>query len=193
MTIFLVGDVAFTAANLDPKRLNRQIQECYWLINMVEGTGKWKNHPCNFMYKDHIDWVKKYKDCLLAFKNNDYDKCVELSNEAEAIKPDLICDDLFLNFKKRLYEKDPVFYKKWSHLGGTTANYYFVYGHWWKYENGKKEILLALRKNTRYNDGEYELPGGHVDEGEDLMNAMIRETKEKYFFNCCVLCRSIWT
>lgn len=140
MTIFLVGDVAFTAANLDPKRLNRQIQECYWLINIVEGTGKWKNHPCNFMYKDHIDWVKKYKDCLIAFKNNDYDKCVELSNEAEAIKPDFICDDLFLNFKKRLYEKDPVFYKKWSHLGCTTANYYFVDGHWWKYENGKKEI-----------------------------------------------------
>ena len=46
-------------------------------------------------------------------------------------------------------------------------------------ENGKKEILLALRKNTRYNDGEYELPGGHVDEGEDLMNAMIREAEEE--------------
>lgn len=46
-------------------------------------------------------------------------------------------------------------------------------------ENGKKEILLALRKNTGYNDGEYELPGGHVDEGEDLMNAMIREAEEE--------------
>ena len=36
-----------------------------------------------------------------------------------------------------------------------------------------------MRKNTRYNDGEYELPGGHVDEGEDLMNAMIREAEEE--------------
>lgn len=43
----------------------------------------------------------------------------------------------------------------------------------------KKEVLLALRKNTGYNDGEYELPGGHVDEGEDLMNAMIREAYEE--------------
>ena len=46
-------------------------------------------------------------------------------------------------------------------------------------ETGKKEVLLALRKNTGYNDGKYELPGGHVDEGEDLMNAMIREAYEE--------------
>ena len=45
--------------------------------------------------------------------------------------------------------------------------------------NGKKEILLALRKNTGYNDGKYELPGGHVDANEDLIHAMIREAKEE--------------
>ena len=39
--------------------------------------------------------------------------------------------------------------------------------------------MLALRKNTGYGDGEYELPGGHVEEGEDLMHAMIRETMEE--------------
>ena len=31
--------------------------------------------------------------------------------------------------------------------------------------NGRKQVLLALRKNTGYRDGEYELPGGHVDAG----------------------------
>lgn len=46
-------------------------------------------------------------------------------------------------------------------------------------KKGKKEILLALRKNTGYNDGQYELPGGHVDEGEDLLQAMVREAKEE--------------
>lgn len=45
--------------------------------------------------------------------------------------------------------------------------------------NGKVEVLLALRKNTGYGDGEYELPGGHVDAGEDLMHAMAREAKEE--------------
>jgi mutator protein MutT len=44
---------------------------------------------------------------------------------------------------------------------------------------GAKEILLSLRKNTGYRDGEYELPGGHVEEGEDLMQAMVREAREE--------------
>lgn len=46
-------------------------------------------------------------------------------------------------------------------------------------QSGKKEILLALRKNTGYRDGEYELPGGHVEAGEDLMQAIKREAKEE--------------
>ena len=46
-------------------------------------------------------------------------------------------------------------------------------------KDGKKQVLLSLRKNTGYRDGEYELPGGHVDQGEDLMHAMVREAKEE--------------
>ena len=45
--------------------------------------------------------------------------------------------------------------------------------------NGKKEVLLALRKNTGYCDGEYELPGGHIEANEDLLDATIREAKEE--------------
>ena len=45
--------------------------------------------------------------------------------------------------------------------------------------NEKDEVLLALRKNTGYNDGNFELPGGHVEAEEDLMQAMIREAKEE--------------
>ena len=46
-------------------------------------------------------------------------------------------------------------------------------------QTGAEEVLLALRKNTGYRDGEYELPGGHVEAGEDLMNATVREAKEE--------------
>ena len=45
--------------------------------------------------------------------------------------------------------------------------------------NERDEVLLALRKNTGYNDGNFELPGGHVETGEDLIQAMIREAKEE--------------
>ena len=141
MTIFLTGTCADTADDLDPKRLNRQIQECYWLINMVEGNGKWKNHPCNFMYKDHIEWVKLYKDCLLAYKNKDFDTCIDLSRAAEKIQPHFLCEELYTNFKRRLYTKDHKYYSQWADLGISEANYYFVDGNWWKYENGKKYIV----------------------------------------------------
>lgn len=141
MTIFLTGTCEQTSGDLDPKRLNRQIQECGWLIGMINNPSKWKNHPCNFMYKDYLEWVTLYRDCLVAYKNKNYDLCHQLSEKAEAIKPSFLCEELYINFKKRLYTKDPNYYSKWKDLGTTEANYYFVDNHWLKYENGKKEIV----------------------------------------------------
>lgn len=40
-------------------------------------------------------------------------------------------------------------------------------------------ILLMKRCNTGFEDGKYELPGGHLEEGEDIFAAMIREAKEE--------------
>lgn len=39
--------------------------------------------------------------------------------------------------------------------------------------------FINERQNTGTNDGEYELPGGHLEYGEDLIDAMIREAKEE--------------
>lgn len=48
-----------------------------------------------------------------------------------------------------------------------------------KDQDNNKKILLAKRKDTGYKDGEYEIPGGHLEENEDLYEAMIREAKEE--------------
>lgn len=45
------------------------------------------------------------------------------------------------------------------------------------------QILLSLRKNTGYCDGEWCLPGGHVESNESLLNAVIRETFEELNLN----------
>lgn len=45
--------------------------------------------------------------------------------------------------------------------------------------NNETYILLMKRMNTGFNDGEYELPGGHLEKGEDLFESMIREAKEE--------------
>lgn len=45
--------------------------------------------------------------------------------------------------------------------------------------DSKTQVLLMQRKNTGDDDGNYELPGGHLESGEDLFDAMIREAKEE--------------
>lgn len=43
----------------------------------------------------------------------------------------------------------------------------------------KNKILLMKRKNTGYEDGKYSLPGGHVEQNEEIRKAAIREAKEE--------------
>jgi 8-oxo-dGTP diphosphatase len=45
------------------------------------------------------------------------------------------------------------------------------------------KYLLARRHNTGYQDGNYQTPAGHVDEGELPSEALIREAKEEVGIN----------
>lgn len=44
---------------------------------------------------------------------------------------------------------------------------------------GERKILIARRCNTGYQDGNYNLPSGHVEDGELPVEAMIREAREE--------------
>lgn len=41
------------------------------------------------------------------------------------------------------------------------------------------KILMAKRFNTGYEDGNYSLPAGHVDAGENFTQCVVREVKEE--------------
>lgn len=53
-------------------------------------------------------------------------------------------------------------------------------------ENENNEILCALRSNSMTLGGYWEFPGGKVEEGENLSEAIIREIKEE--LNCTISC-----
>jgi 8-oxo-dGTP diphosphatase len=40
-------------------------------------------------------------------------------------------------------------------------------------------VLLALRENTGYDDGLWNLPSGKLEHGEDALSGMIREAREE--------------
>jgi 8-oxo-dGTP diphosphatase len=40
-------------------------------------------------------------------------------------------------------------------------------------------VLLGRRKNTGFADGLYHLPAGHLEPGESVIDALIRETREE--------------
>lgn len=45
--------------------------------------------------------------------------------------------------------------------------------------DGEGQILFGRRQNTGFEDGTYHLPSGHLEAGESVVRALIREAKEE--------------
>ena len=43
----------------------------------------------------------------------------------------------------------------------------------------KGQILLGQRQNTDFEDGKFHVPAGHLEEGETVIDALIREAREE--------------
>lgn len=135
MQIFIVGSIFETIQVLDKKRFWKQILETRQILNAIKGisTG-WRNHPIVDMYRKHVDWLDLYLLAFEAYHGGNIEQALNLSDEAEKIKPGFLYSlDYIENMKKRLYTKDKNHYSQWESLGESKVNYYYVSGTWKKY------------------------------------------------------------
>ena len=121
-----------TAKVLDKRRLHKQLIECCQILDTIDGKStSWSHHPVVLMYKNHRDFIEKYRLVLYLFRRNTDESIIRIyDEEALALLPDFISDEYCDNMKRRLYAKDPLFYKQFEALGPSTTNMYFVDGSW---------------------------------------------------------------
>lgn len=151
MQVFIVDSPYRTASFLDSKRLNKQIVECRQILDAIEGRKKgWANHPVTKMYRNHVAWLALYMQCLQAFKDENFIRARQYSNEADNLRPAFHCNLYYNNMRSRLYTKDPIWYSYNSFMthGKSEINMYWntESQSWMYYRNGKKLKLNAHPK-----------------------------------------------
>jgi hypothetical protein len=138
MQVFIVGSPLETAMALDPKRLRKQIIECSQIFDALKGNRAWSNHPCVLQYREYMQWLYEYMQCLMEYNRGHKNTPLIYSNFANEITPDWHTQEYYDQMKRRLYTKDKEHYKQWADLGESDCNWYFVDGEWRKYINGKR-------------------------------------------------------
>ena len=138
MQIFFIGNVLETAKCLDKRRLNKQIIEVKQIISAIEGKSTaWRNHPVTIMYQHELNFLRSYKWCLIAYKENRIEDAKWFSNRCERVKPDFLkdCDWYFENMKNRLYTKNKEHYSIYfPNATESYSNFYYVNDNWIEYK-----------------------------------------------------------
>lgn len=137
MQVFIIGSPLETAKALDNLRLNKQIIECYQILDALNGAKAWSNHPVVLQYRGHEDWLKLYTKVLEEYRNGNYS--VAETIDSVIVPPPFHTEEFLNQMKRRLYTKNPQHYSQWSKLGKSEENWYFVDGVMRRYINGKRK------------------------------------------------------
>jgi hypothetical protein len=134
------SNAVVTASMLDSKRLNKQILECYQILNVLSGkspTGGWRNHPAVLMWKGFERGLWSYVQAMIhearkrgiRTENNEAnlnrlkDQCWDdWGNNAPSFwydKTKLM--RVVTTHKASLFDKDPIYY---AHFGYAKHSIY---------------------------------------------------------------------
>ena len=126
---------------LDKARLRKQVIECHQILAAIHGEGKgWFHHPVVLMYSEpnSVRWLQMYADILEGYLSG-YTGLIEADNEARLITPVFHTEKFLTQMKRRLFSKNPEYYKQWAEFGESQDNYYWspTKRAWLMYRNGK--------------------------------------------------------
>lgn len=140
MQVFIIGSPLETAMAMagDTRRYNKQILETQQILDALNGKKAWSNHPCVLQYRGYEEWLREYRRCLSAWKDNDKLTAFIAEQWCHITRPKWHTQEYFDQMKRRLFEKDELHYKQWSFLGKSLDNWYYIDGKFVKYRNGKR-------------------------------------------------------
>jgi hypothetical protein len=142
MQTFLPSPNPMSSARfLDSKRLNKQILECYQILNVLSGkspTGGWRNHPAVLMWKGYERGLWQYVQAMIfearkrgiRTENNEAnlnrlkDQCW---NEWGNNVPQFWNDSTKLmrvvtTHRANLFDKDPLYYARFGYAKHSLYN-----------------------------------------------------------------------
>lgn len=142
MQTFLPSSRYNTAASmLDNKRLNKQILECYQILNVLSGRSKtnaWRNHPAVLMWEGNERGLWRYVQAMITeaksrgirTENNEKnlnelkDKCW---NHWQDDTPEYFTDQnkmmrIVTTHRANLFNKDPLYYAEFQYALHSPYN-----------------------------------------------------------------------
>lgn len=142
MQTFLPSANATIAARLlDSKRLNKQILECYQILNVLSGqspTGGWRNHPAVLMWKGYERGLWSYVQAMILEAKQRGIRTENNENNLNRLKS--ICWDTWgdnkpsfwndpnkvmrvtTTHKASLFDKDPIYYARFGYAKHSIYN-----------------------------------------------------------------------
>jgi len=153
MNVFMpYPNILESVKSLDTRRLNKQQIECGQILKALLSEGAWSNHPTTKMWavKTHIlsDYIRIAK-AELSFRRDKIEIPKRIISRSLLLEQELsgwLPEKFFVQHRRRLFTKDPIFYRSFKQCGESLVNYYFVEGNILRYntENNKKETPLPV-------------------------------------------------
>jgi len=135
------SDYSVSAYMLDSKRLNKQILECYQILNVLSGkspTGGWRNHPAVLMWKGFERGLWSYVQAMIIeakkrgikTENNEInlnklkDMCWDKwgNNIPEYFQNENKLLRIVTTHRANLFQKDPLFYSQFQYAITSINN-----------------------------------------------------------------------